>query len=143
MTAEIEPGLNVPGAGGTPTQPATLVANSAYMLLARAFTLVTGGLLIIYAVRTFTVAEYGRYAVAVAMMAIFALLSEMGISALALREMSPEDSRTARILGIAIAAEVATSVFAAVLLVPVGVALGYPRHVLVLLAVGGAVLLFQ
>jgi O-antigen/teichoic acid export membrane protein len=141
---EVEAGLRDAAPDGSPThEPSTLLANSTYMLLARGFTLVTGGALVIYAARTFSVAEYGRYAVAVAMMAIFALLSEMGISSLALREMAPHGANVSRVLGIAIRAEAATSLVAAALLVPIGLALGYPAAVLVLLAIGGAVLLFQ
>src|SRR5205814_8960626 len=74
-------------------EPSTLLANSAFMLLARGFTLLAGGALAVYAVRTFSVAAYGRYAVAAAIVTIFGLLSEMGISAYALREMSHEDER--------------------------------------------------
>jgi O-antigen/teichoic acid export membrane protein len=143
MAIEVDPTAR--DAGGTPLtpEPASLLANSSFMLLARAFTLVAGGALIVYAARTLTVAEYGRYAVVVAIMAIFGLLSEMGISALALREMSPPEARLAQILGVALAAEIVTSVVAAALLVPTGVALGYSSAVLALLAIAAGVLLFQ
>jgi O-antigen/teichoic acid export membrane protein len=124
-------------------EPATLLANSTFMLLARGFTLVAGGALAIYAVRTFSVAAYGRYAVAAAIITIFGLLSEMGISAYALREMSHEDEPAGRIVGIALAAEFATSIVAAALLIPIALALHYSRDVVVLLAIGGGVLLLQ
>jgi O-antigen/teichoic acid export membrane protein len=144
MEPELDPSLKDLEAGRPPThEPATLLANSLFMLLARAFTLASGGALIVYAARTFSVSEYGRYAVAVAIMAIFALLSELGISALALREMSPHEARRAQILGVTLVAEIVTSVIAAVLLVPAGLALGYSSAVLVLLAIAGASLLFQ
>src|SRR6266545_5754028 len=131
MTTDVEPGLNDLAPGGSPThEPASLLANSTFMLLARGFTLASGGALVVYAARTFTVGEYGRYAVAVAMLSIFSLLSEMGISGLALREMSPQEARRAQILGVALAAELATSVVAAAVLVPLGVALGYSSAVL-------------
>jgi O-antigen/teichoic acid export membrane protein len=113
------------------------------MLLARAFALASGGALIIYAARTLTVDDYGHYTVALAIMAIFGLLSEMGISALAFREMSSPAAPLARILGVALAAEAVTSVAAAALLVPAGLALGYPSAVLTLLAIAAGVLLFQ
>jgi O-antigen/teichoic acid export membrane protein len=144
MAIEIDPALKELGAGQPPThEPASLFANSLFMLLARAFTLASGGALIVYAARTFSVSEYGRYSVAVAMMAIFGLLSELGISALALRELSPKEARRAQILGVALLAELLTSVVAAALLVPVGLALGYSSAVLVLLAIAGASFLFQ
>ena len=144
MEPEIDPSLKDLEAGRPPThEPATLLANSLFMLLARGFTLASGGALVVYAARTFSVSEYGRYAVAVAMMAIFGLLSEVGISSLALREMSPQEARRAQILGVALVAEIVTSVTAAILLVPAGLALGYSSAVLVLLAIAGASLLFQ
>jgi O-antigen/teichoic acid export membrane protein len=124
-------------------EPATLLANSAFMLLARGFTLLAGGALAVYAVRTFSVAAYGRYAVAAAIVTIFALLSEMGISSYALRQMSHEDEPAGRTLGVALAAEVATSVVAIALLVPIALALGYSSDVILLLAIGSGVLLFQ
>ncbi len=139
MTTDVEPGLNDLAPGGSPThEPASLLANSTFMLLARGFTLASGGALVVYAARTFTVGEYGRYAVAVAMLSIFSLLSEMGISGLALREMSPQEARRAQILGVALAAELATSVVAAAVLVPLGVALGYSSAVLLAGSVAAA-----
>jgi O-antigen/teichoic acid export membrane protein len=144
MAIEIEPGLKDMAPAQSPThEPASLLANSTFMLLARGFTLASGGALIVYAARTLSVSEYGRYAVAVALMAIFALFAEMGITSLALREMSLHQGRSAQILGVALTAEVATSLVAAGLLVPIGLALGYSREVLVLLAIAGGVLLFQ
>lgn len=144
MTLEIDPVLKDLGTGQPPThEPSSLLANSLFMLFARGFTLASGGALVVYAARTFSVSEYGRYAVAVAIMATFALLSEMGITSLALREMSLDADRSRQVLGVAIAAEAATSLVAAALLVPIGLALGYSTAVLVLLAVAGAVLLFQ
>jgi O-antigen/teichoic acid export membrane protein len=124
-------------------EPASLLANSTFMLLTRGFTLIAGGALGIYAVRSFSVAAYGRYAVAVALITIIASLSEMGISARALRTMSFDEALTRETLGIAVAAEVVTSVVAAAVLVPVGLLLGYSRSVLILLAIGAGVILFQ
>ena len=144
MAIEPDPSLKDLEAGRPPShEPASLLANSVFMLLARAFTLASGGALIVYAARTFSVSEYGRYSVAVAMMAIFGLLSEMGISSLALRELSLPEARRAHILGVALEAEILTSVAAAALIVPVGVVLGYSHAVLWLLALAATSLLFQ
>jgi PST family polysaccharide transporter len=123
--------------------PASLLANSAFMLLARGFTLATGGALAIYAIRSFSVVSYGRYAIAVALITIFTALSEMGISALALRTMSYDEARAETALGTALAAEVLTSLGALVFLFPVALAFGYPDQVLVLLAIGSGIVLFQ
>lgn len=123
--------------------PASLLANSAFMLLARGFTLATGGALAIYAIRSFSVVSYGRFAIAVALITIFTALSEMGISALALRTMSYDDTRAETALGTALAAEVLTSLAALAFLFPVAIALGYPHQVLVLLAIGSGIVLFQ
>ena len=140
----IEVGQAPGGVGGpAPPEAASLLANSSFMLLARAFTLLSGGALIVYAARVLSVTEYGQYTVAVALMAIFGLLSEMGISALALREMSPPEARLQHILGVALGAELVTTVVAAAALVPTGIALGYSTDVLALLAIAAGVLLCQ
>jgi PST family polysaccharide transporter len=123
--------------------PASLLANSAFMLIARGFTLATGGALAIYAIRSFSVGSYGRYAIAVALITIFTALSEMGISALALRTMSYDELRAEAALGTALAAEVLTSLGALLFLFPVALALGYPDQVLILLAIGSGIVLFQ
>jgi O-antigen/teichoic acid export membrane protein len=141
-SAELERSVETVSPTRPPThEPASLLANSTYMLLTRGFTLVAGGALAIYAVRSFSVAAYGRYAVAVALITIIASLSEMGISARALRTMSYDEARTRETLGIALAAEVVTSAAAAAVLVPVGLLLGYSRSVLILLAIGVVVIL--
>ena len=123
--------------------PASLLANSAFMLLARGFTLATGGALAIYAIRSFSVVSYGRYAIAVALITIFTALSEMGISSLALRRMSYDDDRMETSLATALAAEAVTSLAALAFLFPVAIILGYPHEVLLLLAIGSGIVLFQ
>jgi O-antigen/teichoic acid export membrane protein len=124
-------------------EPASLVANSSAMFAARVYALVTIGVLSIYAIRTFSVDAYGRYATAFALITIFGLLSEMGISTVALREMSMRVGEERSIAGVALWAELVTSFFAIVLMFPVALLLGYSRDVLVVLALGAGVILFQ
>jgi len=99
--------------------------------------------LAIFAIRTFSVEEYGHFAIALALIGIFAVFSETGISTVALRSMSTDTSREAHYLGLALVAELVTSLVIAPLMLPVGVLLGYPTEVLVLLAIGAAYLFFQ
>lgn len=135
--------MTLPEARPEAREPASLVTNSAFMLLARAVTLAGGGALTIFAIRTFSVASYGRYAVAIALITIVALVSETGISALALRSMSYEPDRSEETLGTALAAELATTALAIVAIFAVALALGYSRTVLVLLAIGSGLLCFE
>jgi len=123
--------------------PATLVANTGAMVAARVYLLVASGALSIYAIRTFSVDSYGRYAVAAALIMIFGLLSEMGISTITLREMSMGAGRSREVLAVALWAELITSVLAAALMFPVALALGYRGALFGLLGLGAAIILVQ
>ena len=132
-----------PAVDGEVLEPHTLFRNSTALLLARLVALVCGGGLTIYAVRVLSVEEYGRYSIAVALITLFGLLSEMGISALTLRELVNEPQRRAELFAISMGAEVATTAVAICVMVPVALALGYSSLVIVLVAIGGLSLLFQ
>jgi O-antigen/teichoic acid export membrane protein len=123
--------------------PATLVVNTGVMVAARVYLLVAGGALSIYAIRTFSTESYGRYAIAGALIMIFGLLSEMGITTIALREMAMGSGRSREILAVALWAEFITSVLAAMLMFLVALALGYHSALLGLLGVGAAIILVQ
>jgi O-antigen/teichoic acid export membrane protein len=129
--------------GVVQTAPATLVANTSVMFLARVYLLVASGALAIYAIRTLSTEAYGRFAIASALIMIFGLLSEMGITTIALRELSANPQREQKVFSTALSAELATSVVAAVLMFPVAIALGYRGDVLVLLAIGAPIILLQ
>jgi O-antigen/teichoic acid export membrane protein len=124
-------------------EPASLVANSSAMFLTRVFALLTLGALSIYAIRTFSVDAYGHYAIAFALISIFGLLSEMGISTVALRELAMHSDRQSSIAGIALWAELITSAVAMGLIFPIAFLLGYSHEVLVVIAIGAGVILFQ
>jgi O-antigen/teichoic acid export membrane protein len=125
------------------SEPRTLVRNASLMLLSRAVTLVAGGALTVYAIRTFSVEDFGYYSIALALATVLSLLSEMGISALAVRETVARPENEARVLAIALAAELVTSVAAAALLIPLVLLLGYPSEVVVLAAVAAFSVLSQ
>ena len=61
------------------TSPASLVFNSVAMTASSAVSLVVNTALAIYAIRTFSVEEYGHFAIALALIGIFGLLAETGI----------------------------------------------------------------
>ena len=130
-------------AAGDPAAPSSLLVNSSSLLAARGWSILVTGLLAVYAIRTLPTHEYGRYAVALALVTTFTLFSEMGIGSLALREMSQHPGRQARILGTALSAECLTSLAAVALLVPVALLLDYPAAVLVLVAIGAGTIAFQ
>jgi O-antigen/teichoic acid export membrane protein len=125
------------------TSPASLVFNSVVMTASSAVSLLVTTGLAIYAIRTFSVEEYGHFAIALALIGIFGLLSETGISTVALRSMSTDKQGEAKYLGLALVCELLTSLVIAPLMVPVGLLLGYPSDVIVLLGVGAVYLFFQ
>src|SRR5207249_2719276 len=107
-------GAEMPAPSAAPSSaPATLVVNTGVMVAARVYLLVAGGALSIYAIRTFSTESYGRYAIAGALIMIFGLLSEMGITTIALREMAMDSGRSREILAVALWSEFITSVLAA------------------------------
>ncbi|MBA3301354.1 MAG: flippase [Thermoleophilaceae bacterium] len=128
-------------AAGAP--PASLVKNSTWMIAARGYAVVVGGALSIYAVRTLSVEDYGLYGTAIALLGILLVFSDVGIASLALRELTNRPGESGGLLGVALAAEIATSVLAVVLMFPLALALGYPGAVIGLLAVGVILLLAQ
>jgi O-antigen/teichoic acid export membrane protein len=124
------------------TSPASLVFNSVVMTASSAVSLVINTALAIYAIRTFSVEEYGHFAIALALIGIFGLLAETGISTVALRSMSTDQPGEAKYLGLALVCELVTSLVVAPLMVPVGLLLGYPSEVIVLLGIGAVYIFF-
>jgi O-antigen/teichoic acid export membrane protein len=124
-------------------EPHSLVRNSSALLLARVVALICGGGLTIYAVRVLSLEEYGSYSIAIALITLFGLLSEMGISALTLRELVRQPERRRELFAVSMGAEVATTVVAICVMLPVALALGYSSLVLALVAIGGVALMFQ
>ncbi len=125
------------------TRPASLVFNTVVMTASSAASFLITAALAIYAIRTFSVEEYGHFAIALALIGIFGVFSETGISTVALRSMSTDHAGEANYLGVALVAEFATSVVIAPLMLPVGIVLGYPPEVIALLGIGAVYLVFQ
>jgi O-antigen/teichoic acid export membrane protein len=125
------------------TRPASLVFNTVVMTASSAVSLVINTALAIFAIRTFTLEEYGHFAIALALIGIFGILSETGISTVALRSMSTDHAGEANCLGLALVSELVTSLVVAPLMLPVGLLLGYPPAVISLLAIGAVYLFFQ
>jgi O-antigen/teichoic acid export membrane protein len=123
--------------------PRSLVSNSSALLAARIYGVAAGGILAVVTVRVLSVQEYGRYATAMAIIVVVGVIAELGISALATRQIALDEEHTARILGVALSAEIATATVGAALLVPLGLALGYPASVIVILALGSLLVLAQ
>jgi O-antigen/teichoic acid export membrane protein len=99
--------------------------------------------LAIFAIRTFSVEEYGHFAIALALIGIFGVLSETGISTVALRLMSTDHRGEAKHLGVALVSELVTSLLIVPLMLPVGLLLGYPPEVIALLGIGAVYLFLQ
>jgi O-antigen/teichoic acid export membrane protein len=124
-------------------EPASLVSNSTWMLLARVFGLVVGGLLSIVAARTFSLESFGYYSIALALVGIFGILSEAGLGFVAMRRFIEEPQRQSAVLALALSAELLTGLLAVAAMVPLALLLGYPSAVIVPVAVGGFVVLAQ
>ena len=86
---------------------------------------------------------YASYSIAWALISIFALLSEMGLQTVAIREMAMQPRNAERHLGVALVAGMSTSVVVGAGMVPIGLVLGYSAEIIGLLAIGAAYLFFQ
>jgi len=124
-------------------RPASLVFNSSAMLVAATFNVIVTSALAIYAIRKFSVDAYANYSIAWALISIFALMSEMGLQTVAIREMAMRPRDAQRQLGVALVAECATSIVVGAAMVPIGLVLGYSTEILGMLAIGVAYIFFQ
>ena len=119
----------------------SVLVNSAASMGSSLVAWIVQAAIVVAAVRTFGVAEWGHYATTTSLIAIFIALSQAGIGTVVLRELSsPREDHNAW-LGSALLAVVATSAIAMACLVPVGLALGYEHEIIVLLAIGTASIL--
>lgn len=125
------------------SEPATLVRNSSWAFIARVAGYVVSGGISIYAIRRFSEAEWGRYSTALALIAIFVVVSELGLSTLVLREMTARPPQTPRLLGIGVRAVARTALVSAILIVPAALLLGYSTATITLVAVGLPILLLE
>jgi O-antigen/teichoic acid export membrane protein len=105
------------------------------MLLAQGVGLLVVGAVSIYAVRNLTPTAWGHLSTALALIALFTIFSAPGLPPLVLREMTSDPRREAEILGMSLQALAWTAGVAAVALVAITAALGYPDSVLVLVLV--------
>jgi O-antigen/teichoic acid export membrane protein len=108
------------------------VANSAWSLLAQGISALIGGSVSIYAVRSFSVTEWGHYSTAVALVALFTVLSGAGLGPFALREFTATPTLQGELLGGVAQALALTAAAAGIGLIAVTIALGYPHQVLIL-----------
>lgn len=123
--------------------PASLVRNSSWLLVSRLYGLAVSGAISILAVRTFSTTSYADFALALAFITFAATVSELGIATLAIRRMIEDPPQTRRILSVAVVAEVATSLTALAVVVPLLVALDYDSGVITVAAVGAGLVLTQ
>jgi O-antigen/teichoic acid export membrane protein len=135
--------LSSPTLGDAPAEPiyiesepsAGVVRNSAWMMLAQGIVVLIAGGVSIYAIRNFSTSSWGHYSTALALVALFTILSGSGLAPLALREMTAAPSRQAEILGTTFQGLAWTSLVAIIALFATAAALGYPREVLVIVLV--------
>jgi O-antigen/teichoic acid export membrane protein len=128
-------------APGSSTSPATLFRNATYGLAARAFGVVAMALAAVITVRSLSVSEYGQLTAAMALVSMVAWLTDAGVGTLAIRQIAERPDQIERRLSVALAAELAVSVVAALLVVPLGLLLGYSPTLLAILGVGTTIVL--
>ena len=112
-----------------------VVANSAWLMLAQGIIALVAGGVSIYAIRNFPTAAWGQYSTALALVALFTILSGSGLAPLALREMTSAPRQQAEILGTAFQALAWTCAPVAIALFATAAVLGYPREVFELVLV--------
>jgi O-antigen/teichoic acid export membrane protein len=112
-----------------------VVANSAWLMLAQGIIALVAGSVSIYAIRNFSTTAWGHYSTALALVALFTILSGSGLAPLALREMTSAPARQAEILGTTFQALAWTCLPVSIALFATGAVLGYPREVFLLILV--------
>jgi O-antigen/teichoic acid export membrane protein len=105
------------------------------MMLAQTIVTVVGGLVSIYAVRHLPASSWGHYSTALALVALFTILSGPGLGPLTLRRMTAAPSQQNEILAQTFEALLWTFPVAAVLLIGTAAVLGYPHEVFVLVLI--------
>ena len=122
--------------------PRSLVANSSWLLASRVVGIVLSGGLAIYAIRTLSVQEWGRYSIVISLIAIFTVVTEAGLATLTLRELSSHPEHESRTLRTALSAVLTTGTASVLLMLLTAAVLGYWAWP-VLIALAAATLVFQ
>jgi O-antigen/teichoic acid export membrane protein len=108
-----------------PIAPRSLIANSTWLLGARIAGLVFGAALSVYAIRQFSVAEWGQYSAVVSLVAIFGVFTEAGISSLTVREITSHPHRETAVLSLAMSAVAVSAAASVILMALISYLLGY------------------
>lgn len=123
--------------------PIAVARNSAWLLASQGLVIGVYGAVGILAVRLVSTADWGRYSTAMALIGVLVVVSELGITTLALREMSSDVSASPLIYGSAALALCVTSGAAALLLAPSVYLLSYSWSIAALVALAAPLLLLQ
>jgi O-antigen/teichoic acid export membrane protein len=115
--------------------PPGVVANSAWLMLAQGIVALVAGSVSIYAIRSFSTTAWGHYSTALALVALFTILSGSGLAPLALREMTSAPAQQPEILGTTFQALAWTCLPIVIALFATAALLGYPREVFLLIVV--------
>lgn len=124
-------------------EPASLVRNSTWSLVAQAASIGFGALVAVVAVRVLTVSQWGDYSTALALASLLVVFAELGVATVVLRRMSAEGVDHVEVLGAARGAVVLSGTVTALLLIPTAVVLGFSDHVLVVLVPATVLCLVQ
>ena len=119
-------------------QVKTIGKNISSLGIAHAITLILGSIVVIFIARYLGDIGYGKYSFAVAFTALFAVLSDLGLSTLTIRDVARDKSQAGRYLGQVSALKVILAVLTLLLIVIVINALDYPRETTVVVYIIGA-----
>src|SRR2546423_6219337 len=86
---------------GEPDPAGRVVVNSAWSLSAQGVSVLVGGAVSIYAVRSFTAVSWGHFSTALALVMLASVISGAGLGPLALREMTARPDQQGETLGLA------------------------------------------
>ena len=109
-------------------QVKTIGKNISSLGIAHAITLILGSILVIFIARCLGDIGYGKYSFAVAFTALFAILSDLGLSTLTIGDVARDKSQAGRYLGQVSALKVVLAVLTLLLIVIIINVLDYPKE---------------
>jgi O-antigen/teichoic acid export membrane protein len=112
--------------------------NTAVQAIGKALVLAIGAASIAIATRYLGVADYGKFALALAFVQTLGVLADLGLLTIAVREISRAPERTEEVVGTTLALRLLLSLSVVALSLPLAFAAGYPHDVRVAVLIVGA-----
>jgi O-antigen/teichoic acid export membrane protein len=123
--------------------PQRVAFNTAIQLVARLFLTATGLAVFAIVTRHLGVAGYGAYSLVLALIPLFALFADLGVTTIAVREIAREPDERSRIVGTVMTVKAALAIVAALALLALIPVLPYDHELRVALAIALAGLILH